>query len=128
MAVLGRVPGTSGQWGDLERHPENEPAPGVVVLRVGERALLRERRCACGDEIRARAAEGARAVVLDAASVPAIDVTAVTMLVELAEELARDGVELVLARDIAAVRDLVRLAKARRCFGASRPCRPRSTS
>ena len=31
------------------------------------------------------------------------------MLVELAEDLHRDGVELALARDIAAVRDLVRL-------------------
>ena len=35
--------------------------------------------------------------------------TAVNTLVGLAEDLARDGVELVIARDIAAVRDLVRL-------------------
>ena len=60
-------------------------------------------------EIHRYAAQGARAIVPDAASVPAIDVTAVTMLVELAEDLRRDGIELVLAGDIAAVRDLVRL-------------------
>jgi hypothetical protein len=34
------------------------------------------------------------------------------MLIELAEELRRDGVELVLARDIGAVRDLVRIGSA----------------
>ena len=63
------------------------------------------------DDIRARATGDVRAVVLDAASVPAIDVTAVNTLVGLAEDLRRDGVDLVLARDIAAVRDLVRLGE-----------------
>ena len=108
VAVLGRVPGSSDQWGDVERHPENEPAPGIAVLRV-ESALYFANADVIRHEIRRHAAQGARAIVLDAASVPAIDVTAVTMLVELAEDLRRDGVELVLARDIAAVRDLVRL-------------------
>ena len=47
--------------------------------------------------------------MLDAETVPAIDVTAVTMLVGLAEDLRRDGVDLVLARDVGTVRELVRL-------------------
>jgi MFS superfamily sulfate permease-like transporter len=33
IAVLGRVPGTADQWVDVERHPQDEPVPGVVVLR-----------------------------------------------------------------------------------------------
>jgi STAS domain-containing protein len=41
--------------------------------------------------------------------VPTIDVTAVTMLVTLAETLREEGIELVLARDVATVRDLVQL-------------------
>ncbi|MGH3137416.1 MAG: sodium-independent anion transporter [Gaiellaceae bacterium] len=57
----------------------------------------------------ARAAVGVRAVVLDVETVPSIDVTAVSMLVELADELRRDGIQLVLARDVGAVRDLVRV-------------------
>jgi sulfate permease, SulP family len=61
------------------------------------------------DAIRAQAVEGTKAVVLDAETVPTIDVTAVTMLVQLADDLRRDGVELVLARDVGRVRDLVRL-------------------
>lgn len=40
---------------------------------------------------------------------PAIDVTAVTMLVGLGHDLRRDGIELVLARDAGAIRDLVAL-------------------
>jgi MFS superfamily sulfate permease-like transporter len=57
--------------------------------------------------IRAEVAEDTRAVVLDAETVPAIDVTAVGMLVELADDFRRNGIELVLARDIGGVRDLV---------------------
>jgi anti-anti-sigma regulatory factor len=50
-------------------------------------------------------------VVLDAETMPAIDVTAVTMLVGLARDLHDRGVELVIARDIGAVRDLVDLGE-----------------
>jgi SulP family sulfate permease len=34
VAVLGQVPGMPGQYGDLQRHPENEQAPGIVLPRV----------------------------------------------------------------------------------------------
>ncbi len=59
--------------------------------------------------IRARAVEGTTAVVIDAETIPVIDVTAVAMLRELAADFRRDGTELVLARDIGSVRDLLRL-------------------
>ena len=106
IAVLGRVPGTRGQWGDVARHPENEAVPGIVVLRP-ESGLWFANADVVRDAIRAEATGGTRAVVVDAETVPAIDVTAVGMLVQLAEDLRRDGIELVLARDIGAVRDLV---------------------
>lgn len=47
-------------------------------------------------------------MVIDAETMAAIDVTAVTMLLQLAGDLRRDGMELVLARDIGAVRDVFR--------------------
>jgi sulfate permease, SulP family len=108
VAVLGRDPRTDGRWSDLERHPDNERVPGVVVLRP-ESALFFANADAVRDAIRAHAVEGTKAVVLDAETVPAIDVTAVGMLVELADELRRDGIELVLARDVGEVRDLLQL-------------------
>ncbi len=110
VAVLGKVPGAEGQWTDVERHPENEQAPGVAVLRV-ESPLFFANADLVRDVIRSHATGDTKAVVLDAATVPTIDVTAVAMLVRLADDLRRDGVELVLARDIGEVRDLVRLGE-----------------
>jgi MFS superfamily sulfate permease-like transporter len=46
-------------------------------------------------------------VILDAETVPYIDLTAVRMLDALADDLARDGIELALARDVGNVSDLV---------------------
>ena len=108
VSVLGRVPETTGQYGDLDRHPENLAVEGVAALRI-EGGLFFGNADAIRGQIRAHAARpGIRAVVLDAESVPFIDVTAATMLAALVADLARDGVELVLARDIGQVRDILR--------------------
>ena len=32
VAFLGRIPGTD-HYSDVDRHPENEPLPGVIVFR-----------------------------------------------------------------------------------------------
>src|SRR5215218_5749350 len=34
VAVLGQVPGATGHYGDILRHPENRQVPGIVVLRL----------------------------------------------------------------------------------------------
>jgi sulfate permease, SulP family len=108
IAVLGKVPGTAGQYGDLERHPENQPLPGIVILRV-ESGLFFANADAVRQFVRAHAAQpDTRVVVLDAETVPAIDVTAVRMLAELGESLERAGVRLLVAREIGQVRDVVR--------------------
>jgi MFS superfamily sulfate permease-like transporter len=106
VAVLGKAPGTADQWTDVQRHPDNAPVPGIVVLRP-ESGLFFANADAVREEIRARAVAGTRAVVLDAETMPAIDVTALTMLIGLARDLHDRGVELVIARDIGVVRDLV---------------------
>ena len=38
VAFLGRIPGTR-RYSDLERHPDNEPTPGIMIFRV-ESSLL----------------------------------------------------------------------------------------
>ena len=48
--------------------------------------------------------------MLDAESMPFVDVTAVKMLAEVSEELERSGVKLLIARDVGQVRDVVRSA------------------
>jgi anti-anti-sigma factor len=107
VAVLGRVPGTTDQYVDLERHPDNETDPGIAMLRV-EGGLF----FANADLVRAQirrhaAAPGTRAIILDAETVPFIDVTAATMLIGVTEDLEAQGVRLVIARDIGQVRDVL---------------------
>ena len=107
IATLGREPGPAGQYSDIERHPENRLPEHVAVLRV-ESALY----FANADAIRARVMraaeqEGITGVVLDAATVPFIDVTAARMLAALADELRSRGVQLRLARGVGQVRDVL---------------------
>jgi MFS superfamily sulfate permease-like transporter len=107
IAVLAKVPGTTGQYTDLERHPDNQQLPGIVILRV-ESSLFFANADEVSQAVRAHAAtKGTRVVVLDAETVPAIDVTAVRMLAELTESLERQGVRLLVAREIGQVRDVV---------------------
>jgi SulP family sulfate permease len=110
VAAVGKVPGTAEQYGDVARHPENAVPDGVTILRV-ESGLF----CATADGLRIRireaaAADGIRAVVLDAESVPFIDVTAARMLDEVADELQRGGTGFAIARDVGSVRDVLRRA------------------
>jgi MFS superfamily sulfate permease-like transporter len=51
--------------------------------------------------------EGTRAVIIDAETIPFIDITSVRMLDELGEDLASTGVRFALAKDIGQVRDLL---------------------
>jgi sulfate permease, SulP family len=107
IAVLGKVPGTAGQYGDLERDPGNQQLAGIVILRV-ESGLFFANADAVRQSVRAHAAKaGTRVVVLDAETAPSIDVTAVHMLTELAGSLAREGVRLLVSRQIGQVRDVV---------------------
>jgi sulfate permease, SulP family len=107
IAVLGKVPGTTGQYGDLERHPDNQQLPGIVILRV-ESGLFFANADAVRQSVRAHAAtKGTRVVVLDAETAPSIDVTAAHMLAELTQSLEREGVRLLVCRQIGQVRDVV---------------------
>jgi MFS superfamily sulfate permease-like transporter len=109
VAVLGRVPGTESQWGDVARHPENEQPPGVVVLRP-EAGLF----FANAEWVHVHVlagVEGARAVILDAETMPYVDVSAVRMLARLAHDLERQGVRFVLARNLGQVRDTLVVAE-----------------
>ncbi|MDA0167394.1 SulP family inorganic anion transporter [Solirubrobacter ginsenosidimutans] len=110
IAILGRDPGNEERWNDLQRHPDNEREPGIVVVRC-ESALIFANADAVRDAIRANLQDDTFAVVLDCETVPAIDVTAVSMLTALADDLHRDKIELAFARDVGDVRELVRLGE-----------------
>jgi high affinity sulfate transporter 1 len=110
IAVLGRVPG-SDQYGDTEKHPENEIPPGTVVLRVESGLFFANATWVRGRVLAHAELPGVKAIVLDASSSPHVDVTAVEMLDELNQQLRERGVTLLVARDIGTVRDVMREAR-----------------
>ncbi|MGE5234723.1 MAG: SulP family inorganic anion transporter, partial [Acidobacteriota bacterium] len=113
VTELGQSPG-GGPFAALDRHPENRQIPGVVVLRV-EAGLYFANAERIQSEVRKAAGrEGTEAVILDAETVPFVDVSAVRMLDELADELEARGVRLLLARDVGQVRDVLGAAEARK--------------
>jgi high affinity sulfate transporter 1 len=106
IAVLGKVPGSDGDYADVERNVHNEPVPGVAVLRV-ESGLFFANADAVRKDVLAHAVDGTKTIVIDGETVPFIDMTAAQMLEALAEDLQRDGVQLLLARDVGQVRDIL---------------------
>jgi high affinity sulfate transporter 1 len=107
VAELGQVEGSADQYGDLERHPHNAVVAEVPVLRV-EAGLYFANADSVRRAIKTHAAvPGVKGVVLDAESIPFVDVTAVRMLDELAGDLRRAGQQLVIAHDLGQVGDLL---------------------
>lgn len=89
-----------------EHHPEDQTTPRVRVLRVESGVFF-----ANADHVRAAiedaAADGTQAVVLDCETMPFIDVSAARILGDLAADLGKRGVRLVLAGEIGQVRDML---------------------
>jgi SulP family sulfate permease len=107
IAVLAEAPGTDGLFVDAKRHSEAAAVPGIAILRV-ESPLFFANADAVRDRIQAAAAgEGVRAVVIDAETIPSIDVTAGHMLIEVGRGLRAQGKRLVLAREIGQVREAI---------------------
>jgi len=107
IAVLAEAPGSDGLFVDAKRHPEAAAVPGIAILRV-ESPLFFANADAVRDRIQAAAAgEGVRAVVIDAETIPSIDVTAGHMLIEVGRGLRAQGKRLVLAREIGQVREAI---------------------
>ncbi len=93
-------------WVDRQRHRELAAPTGVIVLRV-EGGIFFANAENVRDRIAGAAGDGVHGVVIDASSVPTIDVTGAEMLAELTHDLARRGVTLVLAHAAGQVRDVV---------------------
>jgi high affinity sulfate transporter 1 len=109
VAFLGRIPGTR-VFSDIERNPDNEPIPGVLVFRV-EASLLyfnaEHARDAVREKIRS-AADPPKLVICDLSVSPVVDLAGARMLAALHEQLQVDGISLRLVAAHAAVRDMLR--------------------
>jgi high affinity sulfate transporter 1 len=105
-ALLGEPADVAG-FHDLERYPDAETIPGLVVLRW-DGPLFFANSLLFRDTVRrviASAASPARWVIIAAEPITDIDTTAADMLVKLDEELNRDGLHLAFAELKDPVRD-----------------------
>jgi sulfate permease, SulP family len=100
---------TSGAWLDIERHPDLDPDPGVVVLRV-EAGLYFANSDHVRAAVRSALSDETVGVVVDAQTAPYVDVTATHMLAQVARELQRDHIRLGVAHPIGQTRDVLRRA------------------
>ena len=107
VTELGKVPGSSGHFSDLDRHPDNRRVEGIAVLRI-EGGLFFANAAPVAAEIRSAARRAdIHSVVIDAETVPFIDVTAAEVLDQVARDLLADGLRVVIARNIGQVRDVI---------------------
>ena len=109
VALLGRVPGTNF-YSDMDRHPENEPLPGVLAFRP-EASLIYVN----ADFVLERVRNGLRAasvpvklVVCDLSAAPYLDLAGARMLHELHDDLAARAISLRIIGVHGAGRDLLR--------------------
>lgn len=110
LSSLGRVPGESGVYRDMGRHPENTPVPGVLILRL-DAPLYYANALTVRDQVRAMIAAMAppiRAVLLDATIQDELDVTSSDALRGLLRDLRARDVAVFLAEVHAPVLDHLR--------------------
>lgn len=101
-------PDAATVWVDGARRPELSSLPGVLVVRV-EGPLFFGNADHVRGVVRTLVREtGATTVVLDAGTMPSVDVTATAMIIQLRTDLVREGVTFVLTHPIGQVRDVLR--------------------
>jgi SulP family sulfate permease len=99
LAVLGRVPGAPGAYGDVGRHLDYEPIGHMLLLRL-DSPLLYANATLVRDEVKrlVGAAEPLpKVVVLDVGANPDLDITSAEMLEQLVHSLRGVGVGFALA-------------------------------
>jgi MFS superfamily sulfate permease-like transporter len=110
VAFLGRIPGTNN-YSDSDRHPENEPLPGVIAFRP-EASLIYVNADAVLETVLNRLGAAGppamRLVVCDLSASPYLDLAGSRMLHELHGELSSRGITLRIVGARGSVRDLLR--------------------
>ena len=110
VASLGRMPGYRSTFGDLLRHPDAEPIPGLLVVRLDAPLYFfnaNVARTQIRDLLRARQ-PAPRGLLIDLAATADLDVTTTDMLFELVADLEAQSIEVMLAQVKGSVRDRLR--------------------
>src|SRR5438046_2218755 len=109
VAFLGRIPGTR-RFSDMARHPDNEPVPGALLVRV-ESSLLyfnaEHVRDAVAARLRAEATPP-RIVILDLSASPYMDIQASGVVMNIADDVKAACARLQIVEARSSVRDRLR--------------------
>jgi SulP family sulfate permease len=113
LALLGRVPGQPGNYSDLERHPENERVPGLLILRLDAPLFFANANVARTQILNLVAASDPppKAVLFDIGASSTLDITSLDMLRRLINDLEESHVEILLAQVRGPVRDKLRISE-----------------
>jgi len=98
-AVLGRLPGTT-YYRNVKNHASAQRTPGVLALRMDARLYfgnVAHLKRILNEELGTDAADGCKAVVVDASSINDLDSSGATALEDLRADLEAQGVTLLLA-------------------------------
>jgi MFS superfamily sulfate permease-like transporter len=110
IAALGRLPGPRATYADLRRHPDAQPVPGLVIVRLDAPLYFfnaNVARTQIESLVEARGPD-VHGVLIDLAATADIDVTTTDMLFGLVRELHGRSIEVLLAQVKGSVRDRMR--------------------
>jgi len=104
ILVLGRAPEAEEdediRYRNIERHPECSTFPGLVLVRFGGELFFANATYLRNALRRlvAQAEQPVERIILDASVIPRVDTTAADVIGDLVDELAQQGITLVIAR------------------------------
>jgi sulfate permease, SulP family len=99
ISSLGRLPGEQGAYGDLVRHPEGSPVPGVLIVRP-DAALYYANALTFRDRVNAMLREmdpPPRSIIVDCTAMDQLDLTTTEALKSLEKQLDEQGIVMLLA-------------------------------
>ena len=118
VAFLGRIPNTK-RYSDLERHPDNENIPGVLIVRI-ESAILYFNSENIKENIWAKInyeTQPIKTVILDLSSSPHVDISGVRFLKQMFNDLKAKNMSFKIAEARSEVRDILRAEKMESLLG-----------
>ena len=118
IAFLGRIPGTK-RYTDIQRHPDNENIPGVLLFRVESPVLFFNTefiRNMIWPKILA-SDPTLKTVIWDLSSSPSVDAAGAKLIRRLYQDLAAKGISFKIAEAYYGVRDTLRTEDLEHLFG-----------
>jgi SulP family sulfate permease len=109
-ASLGRMPGSRATFADLARHPDAEPIPRLVIVRLDAPLYFFNANVAKAEILEIVAGQEVEplGVLIDLAATADLDVTTTDMLFELVGDLRSRSIEVLVAQVKGTVRDRLR--------------------